>query len=250
LASLARERLLMGKVALVTGGAVRVGRALSLGLAEAGFDVAVNYHSSAGPAEEVAARIEELGRRALLVPGDVSSSEDVDRIAVQVRRELGRMDLLVNSASNFHRRSLLDVDAAEWDEVMAVNLKGPFLVARAFADLLREARGSIVNIVDLGAIQPWMAYPHHAVSKAGLLHLTRVLALALAPEVRVNAVAPGTVLPPQGRNREALEQERNITPLRSLGTPQDVVRTVLFLEASPFITGELIVVDGGLSLVT
>ena len=240
----------MGKVALVTGGAVRVGRALSLALAEAGFDVAVNYHSSVGPAQEVAARITELGRRVLLAPGNVSSSKDVDRIAAGVREEFGRMDLLVNSASNFHQRALLDVDAAEWDEVMGVNLKGPFLVARAFASLLREARGSIVNIVDLGAIQPWMAYPHHAVSKAGLLHLTRVLALALAPEVRVNAVAPGTVLPPEGRSPKALDQERRITPLRKLGTPQDVARTVLFLEASPFITGEVIVVDGGLSLVT
>jgi pteridine reductase len=240
----------MVKVALVTGGAVRVGRALSLGLAEAGFDVAVNFHSSAGPAEEVAVRIRELGRRALLVPGDVSRPEDVDRIAGALERDFGRLDLLVNSASNFHQRPLLEVDAAEWDAVMGVNLKGPFLMARAAAALLRASRGSIVNIVDLSAIQPWTAYPHHSVSKAGLLQLTRVMARTLAPDVRVNAVAPGTVLPPEGQSEESLERERRKTPLARLGTPQDVLRTVLFLEASPYITGELIVVDGGLSLVT
>lgn len=240
----------MSKVALVTGGAVRVGRALSLGLAEAGFDLAVNYHSSQGPAQDVAKRIGDLGRRALLVPGDVSQSRDVERMATEVEREFGRLDLLVNSASNFHPGPLLEVDEADWDEVMGVNLKGPFLVARATATMLRVARGCIVNIVDLGAVLAWTAYPHHAVSKAGLLHLTRVLARELAPEVRVNAIAPGTVLPPDRMSAEALERERRLTPLGTIGTPQDVVRTVLFLCASPFITGELIVVDGGRQLVS
>jgi pteridine reductase len=240
----------MSRVALVTGGAVRVGRALSLGLAEAGFDVAVNYHSSAGPAEEVAAQVRDLGRRAVLVPGDVARAEDVERIARDVSRELGRLDLLVNSASNFHAGPILEVDGQEWDRVMDVNLKGPFLLVRATAPLLREARGSIVNIVDLSAIQPWTAYPHHAVSKAGLLHLTRVLARALAPDVRVNAIAPGTVLPPEEQSDESIERERKRTPLQIIGTPQDVVRTVLFLQSSPFVTGELIVVDGGRQLVS
>ena len=238
----------MNRVALVTGGAVRVGRALSLGLAEAGFDVAVNYHSSAGPAEEVAARIRDLGRRALLVAGDVSQVDDVECIAREVSHEMGRLDLLVNSASNFHAVPILEVDEGEWDRVLDVNLKGPFLMVRAAASMLREARGSIVNIVDLSAIQPWTAYPHHAVSKAGLLHLTRVLARALAPAVRVNAVAPGTVLPPEDWSEESVERERKRTPLQIIGTPQDVVRTVLFLQSSPFITGELIVVVGGRQL--
>lgn len=240
----------MSKVALVTGGAVRVGRALSLGLAEAGFDVAVNYHSSAAQAEEVSARIGELGKRTLLVPGDVSQSPDVERMASEVEREFGRLDLLVNSASNFHPGRLLEIEEADWDEVMGVNLKGPFLLARATASMLRAARGSIVNIVDLGAILAWTAYPHHSVSKAGLLHLTRLLARELAPEVRVNAIAPGTVLPPDRMSEQALERERRVTPLGTIGTPQDVVRTLLFLHASPFITGELIVVDGGRQLVS
>jgi pteridine reductase len=230
---------------LVTGGAVRVGRALSIGLAEAGFDVVVNFHTSAGPAREVERKIADLGRRALLAPGDVSEAADVRRIATDVEREFGRLDVVVNNASTFQARPAMEIDEAEWDEVMGVNLKGPFLLAQATAPLLGASRGSIVNILDLSAIQPWTEYPHHSVSKAGLLHLTRVLARALAPRVRVNAVAPGTVLPPADHTPERVEQERRKTPLGTTGTPQDVVRTVLFLQGSPFITGEMILVDGG-----
>lgn len=236
-------------VALVTGGAVRVGRSLSLGLAEAGYNVVVNYHTSGSAAREVERRIAELGRRALLAPGDVSASEDVDRIAGQVEHAYGRLDLLVNSAATFRARPLLDVDEEEWDDVMAVNLKGPFLLARAAAPLLRASKGCIVNVLDLSAVQPWTGHPHHSVSKAGLLHLTRILARVLAPHVRVNAVAPGTVLPPEGYDPDDLERERRRVPLARLGNPQDVVRTVLFLQASPFVTGEMILVDGGQHLV-
>jgi pteridine reductase len=232
-------------VALVTGGAVRVGRALSLGLAEAGFNVVVHYNTSEGAAREVERKITGLGRRTLLASGDVSASRDITRIAGQVEREFGRLDVLVNSASNFYATPVMDVTEDEWDRVMAVNLKAPFLLAQATGRLLAESRGCIVNILDLSAVQAWTSHPHHAVSKAGLLHLTRVLAKAMAPHVRVNAVVPGTVLPPEGYDAEALERERRRTPLGTLGTPQDVVRTVLFLQASPFITGEMILVDGG-----
>ena len=235
----------MSRVALVTGGAVRIGRALSLGLAEAGFDVVVHYKTSGGPAREVERKIAGLGRRAVLVPGDVSASGDIARIAGQVEREFGRLDVLVNSASNFFSTPVMDVTESEWDQVMAVNLKAPFLLAQAAAPLLQQSRGCIVNILDLSAVQTWTSYPHHSVSKAGLLHLTRILAKAMAPHVRVNAVAPGTVLPPEDFDAEALERERRRTPLGTLGTPQDVVRTVLFLQSSPFITGEMILVDGG-----
>jgi pteridine reductase len=216
-----------------------------MGLAEAGFNVVVNYHTSAGPAREVERRITGLGRRALLAPGDVSEAADVRRIADDVEREFGRLDVVVNSASTFHARPLMEIDEAEWDAVMRVNLKGPFMLAQATAPLLVASRGSIVNILDLSAIQPWIEHPHHSVSKAGLLHLTRVMARTLAPHVRVNAVAPGTVLPPEDHTPQQIESERRRTPLGTLGTPQDVVRTVLFLQGSPFITGEMILVDGG-----
>ena len=170
-----------GKVALVTGGAVRVGRALSLGLAEEGFDLVVHYHSSGADARAVEAEIHKLGRRCVTVAADVADPEQVGALVDAVRTEFGRLDLLVNSASIFKANDLLDVDAREWDEVMGVNLKGPFLTARAASGLLTEAGGCIINIVDVSALQPWVKYPHHSVSKAGLLQLTRVMARVLAP---------------------------------------------------------------------
>lgn len=235
----------MAKVALVTGGARRIGRAIAAGLADAGFDVIVNYHQSEGAAREVVREVEGAGRRALAVGGDVSRSEDVARIGQSVRDDFGRLDLLVNNASLFSERPLLEVEESDWDRVMAVNLKAPFLLVKETADLLTDADGSVVNLVDLSAFQPWVAYPHHAVSKAGLLHLTRVMARALAPRVRVNAIAPGAVLPPEDYSEEQRERSRAAAALGTLGSPRDVVETVLFLERSRFITGEVIVVDGG-----
>ncbi|HSR42602.1 MAG TPA: SDR family oxidoreductase [Longimicrobiales bacterium] len=231
--------------ALVTGGAVRVGRALSLGLADEGWDVAVGYHASEAPAREVAQQVEAAGHRALLCPGDVSDPGDVGVIADRIRQELGRLDLLVNNASTFFRGRLAEVSEEEWDRTMGVNVKGPFLLVRALADLLAASRGSVVNVLDLSAFRPWVEYPHHSVSKAALLQLTKVMARSLAPEIRVNAVAPGTVLPPEDYSEDQIEASRRKTLLKALGTPEDVVRAVLFLARSPFVTGEVIVVDGG-----
>ena len=238
----------MRKVALVTGGAVRVGRALSLGLAKAGFDLVVNYHTSAGPARELAREIEESGGKVVLAPGDVALPRQVGRIAEVVQVEYGRLDLLVNSASTFYARPLLEIEEDEWDRTMAVNVKGPFLMVKALIPLLRDAGGSVINILDLAAIQPWTGHPHHSVSKAALLHLTRVMARVLAPEVRANAIAPGMVLAPDGAGAEWSVPEAQRSVLGIEGNPDDVVRTALFLEASPFITGETVVVDGGASL--
>ncbi len=235
----------MSPVALVTGGAVRVGRALSLGLADAGYDVVVHYHSSAAAARDVRARIEETGRRCVLAPGDLSDPGAAEEVAGVARDAFGRLDLLVNSAALFRESPLLEVDHREWDRVMHVNVRGPFLLVRAASDLLDEAGGSVVNVLDLSAFEPWTRYPHHSVSKAALLHLTRVLARAMAPRVRVNAVAPGTVLPPEDSSEEEREQDRATTPLGHLGRPEDVVEAVLFLARARFITGDVITVDGG-----
>lgn len=184
------------RTALVTGGAVRVGRAICLGLAEAGYDVVVHHRRSAGAARELAVRIGELGRRAETVAADLAepaAAEDVVRVA---RERFGRLDLLVNSAAGFRSGPLMEADAAAWDSVMALNVRAPHLLVRAAAELLRASRGSVVNILDLSAFQAWTGHPVHAVSKAALAHLTRIQARTLAPEVRVNAVAPGAVLPP------------------------------------------------------
>lgn len=233
------------RVALVTGGAVRVGRALSLGLAAAGYDIAVNYRSSAGPAEEVAERVREMGRRCVLVPGDLADPKAAPALAAQVKDSYGRLDLLVNNAATFDTRPLLEVDAEAWDAVMDVNVRGPHLLVRALAPLLEASRGSVVNIVDLSAFQAWTEYPHHAVSKAALAHLTRIQARVLAPQVRVNAVAPGAVLPPDDYAPERMEALRAQTPLQTLGSPDDVLGAVLFLADAPFVTGQILAVDGG-----
>lgn len=233
---------------MVTGGAVRVGAALCRGFAERGYDVALNYKSSDKEARALARRIEKGGRRCLLLQGDVASEDQVSRMLESVGQELGRLDVLINSASTFRENQLLAIDATEWDEVMGVNLRGPFLMSKHAAPLLQASRGCIVNIVDISAFRPWTRYPHHSVSKAALLHLTKVMAKAFAPAVRVNAIAPGTVLPPEGTSDSELDRERGKTLLDRLGTPQDVVDAALFLADARYVTGDVILVDGGLAL--
>jgi pteridine reductase len=231
-----------GKVALVTGGARRVGRAFSLALAEAGCDVVVNYNSSADEAAGTAADIERLGGRAIAVQADISRTDDIARLVRETEEAFGRLDILVNNASVFERSPVADMTEAEWDRVLAVNLRGPFFLSQAATPLLRRDGGVIANIVDLSALQPWPSFAHHAVSKAGLLHLTRVLARALAPEIRVNSIAPGTVLPPEGTEGEDGSERRVIA---REGSTVDVTRALLYLVRSDFVTGENLVVDGG-----
>ena len=235
-----------GKVALVTGGARRLGREQALALARAGVDVAVNYLRSATEAASVVREIEALGVRALALQGDVASQADVRRMVQETANAFGRLDILVNNAATFESTPLLAITEEAWDRVMAVNLKGPFLLAQAAEPLLRaNGRGLIVNLVDLAGIQAWPAYGHHGVSKAGLIHLTHVLARALAPDIRVNAIAPGTVLPPADYTPAQVESLRGRTPLRRIGAPIDIARALLYLVESDFVTGETLVVDGG-----
>lgn len=233
-------------VAIVTGGAVRVGRAISLGLARNGFDVVAHFNSSSADAASLAEEVEALGRTCVTVQADLSQTTAPAQLAAAVAEHFDRVDLLVNNAASFHEQPLFDASAEEWDQVMAVNLRAPFLVTQAMLPLLRRAQGSVVNIVDVSAFEPWVRYPHHAVSKAGLLHLTRIMARELGPDIRANAIAPGTVLPPEGLSDPELDRERQKILVQELGSPEDVVRTVLYLAESPFVTGEVIVVDGGL----
>lgn len=235
----------MRKVALITGGAVRVGRAITLGLAEAGFDVAIHYNRSEGPARETVLQVEALGRQAITIGGNLADPDTAESVADAVRQAYGRLDVLVNSAASFESAALFALDATEWDRVMAVNLRAPYLLVRATEAMLKEAGGNVVNMVDLSAFDPFEAFPHHSISKAGLMHLTRAMARSMAPRVRVNAIAPGFVLAPPGMSDETARAEVAQIPVGRSGTPEDVVRTVLFLVASPFITGEVIVVDGG-----
>ena len=238
----------MTPVALVTGGGVRVGRAIALALAENGYDLLVSYNTSPAGATEVEAAAGRIGRRAHAVRANLSREADTVRLARVARERFGRLDLLVNSAASFVANDLLDVTAEEWDAVMAVNLRAPFVLIRETADMLRASRGAVVNLLDLSALQPWTSHPHHAVSKAGLLHLTRIAARRLAPHVRVNAVAPGYVLPPEHHGEAEIEHTRLRVPLGRVGTPGDVANAVRFLATARYVTGQAIVVDGGLGL--
>ncbi len=233
------------KIALVTGGAIRIGRAISIALAKAGYDLVVAHLSSVGPAIEVQKVVSKLGRRCELVQADLREPTAADTVVESVRQTFGRLDLLVNSAASFESSSLLELGADEWDSVMALNCRAPHLLVRAAADLLRESHGSVVNIVDLSAFQPWTEFPAHAVSKAGLAHLTRIQARVLAPEVRVNAIAPGALLRPDEWSDQRWAAIAEATPLQRSGTPDDVSRAVLFFANAEFVTGEILTVDGG-----
>lgn len=233
------------RVALVTGGSVRLGRAIALGLARSGYDLVVGYRSSDAAADEVRAEAEQLGRRCQTVRGDLSEPEVAEALVAAAAAAYGRLDVVVNSAASFRSIPLADVDAGEWDSVMNLNVRAPHLVVRAAEGLLRESKGSVVNITDLSAFQAWTEYPHHAVSKAALAHLTRVQARALAPDVRVNAIAPGAVLPPDDWPQERWDALAARAPLQRTGSPEDVVEAVLYLVGADFVTGQILPVDGG-----
>lgn len=234
------------RAALVTGGAHRVGRVLALALARGGCDVAVHYHRSEAEAQDTVRAIEALGRRATAIRADLGDAGAAAPLIEAAHGAFGRLDVLVNSASLFERAAVTDIDAAAWDRVMAVNVRAPFLLSRAASAHLAEARGLIVNVADLSALQPWPSYAHHSVSKAALVHLTRVLARALGPAVRVNAIAPGTVMPPDdwdGADSAGGGADRRV--LAQTGSPDDVANALMYLLDAPFVTGEVMVVDGG-----
>jgi NAD(P)-dependent dehydrogenase (short-subunit alcohol dehydrogenase family) len=241
---------LKGKTALVTGGAIRVGKAIALALAGRGADVAITYRSSSAEAAATVQALQSSGVRAHAVRCDQRDPYQVESAVLDVEQELGPPDVLVNSAAIFNRTPFEDATQEDWDSHLEINLRGPWLFAKAVGPSMKaRGAGVIVNLVDAAMERPYVNYLPYAVSKAGLASLTRGLARALAPEVRVNAVAPGTVLWPEDYTDEQKEPVVLRTPLQRIGTPEDVARTVLFLiEGSDFITGAVVPVDGGFSL--
>jgi NAD(P)-dependent dehydrogenase (short-subunit alcohol dehydrogenase family) len=206
----------------------------------------VNYHSSSAEARSVVGELEAMGRRAVAIKADVSRRSEIQQLVRTISEEFGRLDILVNSAASFESAPFLEIDESDWDQVMAVNLKGPFLLMQEAAPLLRaNQQGLIVNIADLSAFQAWPSYAHHAVSKAGLVHLTRIAARALAPAIRVNCIAPGTVLPPEGYTGQGSDGTSDRRLVEQPGKPEDVVDALLYLVSNDFVTGQALVVDGG-----
>jgi pteridine reductase len=236
---------LASRVALVTGGGRRLGRALALALARRGMHLAIHYNSSADEARVTLDAARELGVTAELFPADLRDAEAARRLPAQVAERFERLDVLVNSAGIMTRATVEETTPELWDGIMAVNLRALFFTVQGALPWLRAARGKVVNLADVGGLEPWPRYLAHCVSKAGVVMLTRTLARALAPEVTVNAIAPGAVLPPDDWDAAAREHLANTTPLKRLGAPGDVAGALLYLLEADYVTGDVLVVDGG-----
>jgi len=238
---------LQGRVALVTGAAKRMGRAVALRLATEGADVVIHYNRSKSEADAAVAEIEKLGRKSVALRADLCSVAEIKRLFQQTAERFGCLDILVNSAANFLPAQLADTTERLWDTALDTNLKAPFFCAQAAAPLLKQRHGVIINFADVGGILPWPGYVPHCASKAGVIMLTKCLAKALAPEVRVNAIAPGTITMSDDPSEWEADFIRR-APLHRTGTPDDVADAVSFLIHSTFITGHILVLDGGRTL--
>lgn len=236
---------LSSRVALVTGAGRRVGQAIALALGAKGMKVAVHYNGSAAGAEDTVAQLRAEGATGEVFQADLSTADGPRQLIDAVVQSFGGIDVLVNSAAVMERTPFGEVTVEQWDAMMAINLRAPFFVTQAAAPHLKKSGGAVVNIADLAAYETWPAYIPHGISKSGVVHMTRSLARVLAPEVRVNGVAPGTVLLPEDWDKAADERLRQTTPLARTGTPEDVSATVIFLLESDYITGETVIVDGG-----
>jgi pteridine reductase len=237
---------LRGRVALVTGAGRRLGRALAEALAERGMTLAIHHHASSGGASQLRDSIIAAGGQAACFAADLADPAAAAELPRRVVAEFGQLDVLVNSAAVMRRRSFEDTTPAQWDEVLDLNLRSVFFCAQGAASALRATRGKMVNMADLSGLEPWPGFAAHSISKAGVVMLTKVLAHALAPEVTVNAIAPGAVLVPEEYDAEERDRLARTTPLRRLGSPTDAVAALLYLlEGGDFVTGEVLVVDGG-----
>lgn len=238
-------RRLADRVALVTGAGRRVGRAIAVELGARAMRVVVHYNGSREGADETAGTIEKAGGHATVLQADLTDPGASDALIERVLAEYGVLDALVNSAAIMVRTPVGEVGVAEWDTMFAINVRAPFFLSQRAAPALARQHGSIVNIADLAAFETWPAYVPHGMTKAAVVQMTRALAHALAPDVRVNAIAPGVVMLPEGWNPEDGERLRRTTPLARLGSAEDVAQAVVYLLEAEYVTGEVIRVDGG-----
>ncbi|MBS1853454.1 MAG: SDR family oxidoreductase [Acidobacteria bacterium] len=240
---------LRGKTALITGGAKRLGRASALALAEAGADIAITFRNSAREARETLVDISALGVRAVALGCDVTEEKSVKEAVREAVKELGGLDILVNNAANYETVEFEEITVKQWDAIFASNARSPFLVSRAALKHLRQRKGKIINMGSLGGILPWTTHAHYCSSKAAAHMLTRVMAKALAPEIAVNAVAPGMIDLGEKAAKPFFRRMAKQTPMKRNGTGEEIAAAVRFFATAPhFITGQILVVDGGLSL--
>ncbi|MBK9710954.1 MAG: SDR family oxidoreductase [Kouleothrix sp.] len=240
---------LHGSVALVTGGAHRLGRAIALALGQAGATVAIHYHRSAEPARALQRELSVLGVESSIIAGDLSVVAEAERVVDDVLARWGRLNLLVNNAGIWGSTPIGSVTEARWDELIDTNLRSAFFVSQRAAPALLATRGAIVSIADVGALRPWRNHTPYLISKGGLVTLTEALAKDLAPDVRVNAVAPGPVLLPADWTPAQAERAARSVLLHRVGSPEDVAQAVVYLAQAEYVTGVVLPVDGGQRLV-
>ena len=243
------ERLLSGKTVLVTGAAKRLGRAIALAAAEAGANVAITYRTSAREAESLVAELAKHGGEALALRCDVTDETSVSEMVKEAASELGGIDVLVNNAAIYETVAFEKITVSQWDTLFATNTRGPFLASRAALPYLKKRKGRIINMGSLGGLRPWPTHAHYCSSKAALHMLTKVMAKALAPEIAVNAVGPGMIDLGEKAAAAFMRKMAKQTPMRRNGTAADIAAAVMFFAAAPhFITGQIMVVDGGIGL--
>ena len=234
------------RVALVTGAARRIGRAIALGLAEAGYAVAVHHHQSQADADAVVSAIAAKGGQAVALSGDLSIESETEKLVARATAALGPVGVLVNNASVFERDEALTATRTSWDRHLDTNLRAPLVLTQALArDLPQDSGAVVINLVDE---RVWNLTPHfvsYTVSKAALWTLTQTLALALAPRIRVNAIGPGPVLPSARQSNESFTRQYQATPLKRPATPEEIASAVRFLLDTPSITGQMIALDAG-----
>jgi 3-oxoacyl-[acyl-carrier protein] reductase/pteridine reductase len=254
-----QSKSLHGKTALITGGARRLGRASALALAAAGADVAITFRNSAREAREAVVDLSGSGVRAFALRCDVTDESSVRAMMKEAGRELGRIDILVNNAANYEAVEFEKLTVRQWDAMFASNTRGPFLVAREALKWMRRKRGKsskgtaiegkIINMGSLGGLRPWATHAHYCSSKAALHMLTKVMAKALAPEIAVNAIAPGMIDLGEKSSAAFMRRMATQTPMRRNGRADEIAEAVLFFATAPqFITGQILAVDGGLGL--
>ena len=233
-------------VALVTGAAHRVGRAIAAGLGEQGYHIMLHYNQAAEAALETGAAFAEAGIEVELHSADLTDFGQIEQLFAHLKQRFQRLDVLINSAAIMQRVEFERVEAQDWARTIDLNLRAPFFCIQQAAPIMQQDGGGvIINISDIAAIQPWEKFPVHSISKAGLEMLTRVAARAYAPQIRVNAVVPGPVLKPEGMSSKRWEQIGAELPIGRPGSPTEIVKAVLFLIENGGITGESLVVDGG-----
>jgi NAD(P)-dependent dehydrogenase (short-subunit alcohol dehydrogenase family) len=246
---LSAAKPLEGKVVFITGGAQRLGRAIALGMAKAGADVAITFRSSSHEAQNTVGDLCSYGKRALALRCDVTDETSVKAAFKEATTQLNGVDILVNNAGQYETIDFENLTLKRWDAIFAANVRGPFLVSQHALKYLRQRRGKIINMGSLGGLRPWSSHAHYCSSKAAVHMLTKVMAKALAPQIAVNCVAPGMIDLGERSGASFMQRMAKRTPMLRNGNGEDIAAAVLFFATGPhFITGQILSVDGGLGL--